>query len=133
MVVDTSVALSWILPGEDTEKALALRNQAADKSQPLLMVPPTFWYEVTNVLWVAKRRKRLSRKNAIEALALLIDFEFTVWIADPDNCLKLSFAHDLAVYDSVYLDIALDQKAMLWTMDQSLKKIAAGLGIAVQP
>jgi len=132
-VIDASVALSWVLPSEDTNQALSLRRYALDNPEVLLLVPPNFWYEVANVLWVAIRRKRLNRQDAMNALELLVSFEFMVWGADPKNCLKLSIAHDLAAYDTAYLDLALEQQATLWTMDQSLKKVAESLGVTVLP
>ena len=133
VVIDASVALSWVLPAEDTDQALSLRSYALENPQTLLLVPPTFWYEVTNVFWVAVRRKRLNRQNALKALELLIDFELTVWIADPESCLILSLTHNLAVYDTAYIDIAIDKQATLWTMDQPLKRAAESLGITVLP
>lgn len=132
-MVDASVALSWVLPGEDTSVALKLREKASGKPQMLLLVPPIFWYEVANVLWVANRRNRLSRDKAIEALSVLFDFGFTSWNASPATCLQLSFAHNLAVYDSAYLTIALEEKAVLWTMDQALRGAAEKLEIDLDP
>jgi predicted nucleic acid-binding protein len=133
VVIDAFVALSWVLPAEDTDQALSLRNHTLDNPQTILLVPPTFWYEVTNVLWVATRRQRLNNHDALKALDLLIDFEFTMWFAELENCLNLSLNHNLAVYDTAYLDIAIDQQATLWTMDQRLKKVAESLGITVLP
>jgi predicted nucleic acid-binding protein len=133
VVIDASVALSWVLPAEDTDQALSLRNHTLDNPQTILLVPPTFWFEVANVLWVATRRQRLNNHNALKALDLLIDFEFTVRFAELKNCLNLSLNHNLAVYDTAYLDIAIDQQATLWTMDQRLKKVAESLGITVLP
>jgi len=133
VVIDASVALSWVLPTEDTEQTLSLRKHALDNPQTILLVPPTFLYEVTNVLWVATRRQRLSNHNALKALDLLIDFEFTMWFADPERCLNLSLIHKLAVYDTAYLDIAIDKQATMWTMDQRLKKAAESLDITVLP
>jgi predicted nucleic acid-binding protein len=121
------------LPGEDTDVALSLRNQAENNPQSGLLVPPTFWYEVTNVLWVATRRERLSSQNAMKALELLMCFDFIVWPTDPINCLTLSISYDLAVYDTAYLDIAIERQAKLWTMDKALKKVAEELGIGVLP
>ncbi|MBM4236177.1 MAG: type II toxin-antitoxin system VapC family toxin [Firmicutes bacterium] len=133
VVVDASVALAWVLPAEDTDQALSLRNQALSEPQLILLVPPTFWYEVTNVLWVATRRHRLSNQNAQKALDMLIDFEFTVWAAELKRCLNLSLDHNLSVYDNAYLELAIDQQATLWTMDQQLKKGAHSLNIKVLP
>lgn len=132
-MIDASVALSWVLPSDDTNQALSLRNQALDNPEVVLMVPPIFWDEVANVLWVAVRRKRMGRQDAIKALDLLVSFEFMVWSADPKNCLELSIAHELSAYDTAYLDLAMDQQATLWTMDLSLKKVAESLGATVLP
>jgi predicted nucleic acid-binding protein len=121
------------LPTEDTDQALSLRSHALDNPQMELLVPPTFWYEVTNVLWVATRRQRLDNHDALKALESLYDFQFTVCIAEPEHCLKLSIACNLAVYDTAYLDIAIDKQATLWTMDQGLKKAAESLNITVLP
>ncbi len=133
VVVDASVALAWVLPAEDTDQALALRNIALEDLQVTLIVPPNFWYEVANVLWVAVRRQRLNRHDALKAMRLLIDFECMVWKANPENCLKLSIEHDLAVYDTAYLDLAMEKQAALWTMDQALKRAAVKAGIKVLP
>ena len=132
-MIDASVALSWVLPSDDTNQALSLRNQALDNPEVVLMVPPIFWDEVANVLWVAVRRKRMGRQDAIKALDLLVSFEFMVWSADPKNCLELSIAHELSAYDTAYLDLAMDQQATLWTMDLSLKKVAESLGATALP
>jgi predicted nucleic acid-binding protein len=45
-VVDASVALAWLLPGEATDVALALRQKAVDRPALALLVPPLFWYEI---------------------------------------------------------------------------------------
>jgi predicted nucleic acid-binding protein len=133
LVIDASVALSWFLSTEDTDQALSLRSHVLENPQTKLLGPPTFWYEVTNVLWVATRRQRLNSHNAIKALEKLIDFEFTLWIADLSHCLKLSLTHNLAVYDTAYLDIAIDQEATLWTMDLRFKKAAESFELIVLP
>jgi len=133
VVVDASVALAWVLPGEDTKNALLLRNKAAENPQPILLIPPTFWFEVASVLWFAMRRNRIKKSSAIKALEILQNFDFTVFPVDPTNCLHLSIVHDLAVYDSAYLHLALEQQAVLWTMDQALKKVAENLEVAALP
>ncbi|NMA92267.1 MAG: type II toxin-antitoxin system VapC family toxin, partial [Firmicutes bacterium] len=60
VVVDASVALSWILPGEGAALCLSLRDSAAANPKARLFVPPDFWYEVANTLWVAACRERLT-------------------------------------------------------------------------
>jgi predicted nucleic acid-binding protein len=132
-VIDASVALTWLLPGEDTPQTLQLRDRAVDNTLIELFVPPTFWYEVANVLWVAVRRSRISQHEAAEALDSLLGFKFTVCSADPINCLTLSIAHNLAVYDSAYLCLAMEYQVTLWTVDNALVKAAKRLNIPVEP
>lgn len=132
-VVDASVALSWILPGEDIHLTLPLRDDAVDNPEVELLVPPNFWYEVANTLWVAVRRDRLTQPVAIEALESLIEFQFTVWTAEPVSSLSLSFEQNLAVYDSAYLSLALEHNSTLWTLDKALAEAAKRLNIPIEP
>jgi len=132
-VVDTSVALSWLLPGEDTHRTLPLRDYAVENPQVELLIPPTFWYEVANVLWVAVRRNRIIQSAAIEALKSLLEFRLDVWVADPVTSLSLSFDQNLAVYDSAYLSIAVERNAALWTIDKALAEAGKRLNVLVEP
>ncbi len=133
VVVDASVALSWLLPGEGTPLCLSLRDDVVDNSGIELFVPPNFWYEVANTLWVAARRERLTQPMAMAALESLIEFRFTVWTVEPAACLALSFQQGLAVYDSAYLSLALEQTSTLWTLDKILSEAAGRLNIPVEP
>lgn len=133
VVVDALVALSWLLPGEETPLCLSLRDGAVDNPEVELFVPPNFWYEVANTLWVAVRRERLTQSMAMAALESLIEFQFTVWTVEPTACLALSFQQNLSVYDSAYLSLALEQGSTLWTLDQTLAEAAGRLNIPVEP
>ncbi|RTH06835.1 hypothetical protein CSW31_04230 [Thermus scotoductus] len=55
--MDALAAFSWLLPGE-TERTVPLRDRAVAQPTLALLVPPTFGYEVGNVLWVATWRNR---------------------------------------------------------------------------
>jgi predicted nucleic acid-binding protein len=133
VVVDASAALSWLLPGEETPLCLSLRDRAVDNPEIELFVPPNFWYEVANTLWVVVRRERLTQSMAMAALESLIEFQFTVWTVEPAACLALSFQQNLSVYDSAYLSLALEQGSTLWTLDQTLAEVAGRLNVPVEP
>ncbi|HVB11438.1 MAG TPA: type II toxin-antitoxin system VapC family toxin [Bacillota bacterium] len=131
VVLDASVALAWVLPGD--HDALALRDRACDAERYELVVPPTFWFEVTNALWVATRRGRLDGTAAAEALASLEEFAIDVWLAEPARCLSLALEFGVAAYDAACLAIALDRPAILWTLDARLAEVAAGAGVETAP
>jgi predicted nucleic acid-binding protein len=132
-VVDASVALSWVLPGEQTEQSLRLREQAVADASFALLVPPIFWYEVANVLCIAVRRKKLGYSPAAKALQVLQAFAFEIWDPEPSLCLELAFQTGLSVYDSAYLQLALGAGTPLWTLDKSLASAASAMAISVKP
>lgn len=133
IVVDASVALSWLLPGEKTVLTILLRDRATDNPQTELLVPPNFWYEVSNTLWVAVRRDRITRPLAMEALESLIEFHLIVWAPDPVAVLSLSFEQNITAYDSAYLSLALEHGSTLWSLDKALIEAAGRLNIPVEP
>ncbi|NPV80509.1 MAG: type II toxin-antitoxin system VapC family toxin [Firmicutes bacterium] len=133
VVVDASVALSWVLPGEDTQDVIKLRDRAADKPGISLFVPPTFWYEVANALWVATRRQRITPEVAGEALSVLRDFLFEEWAPDPAACLGMALEQEISVYDAAYLQIATDTRSLLWTVDRLLLQASRRLGLRTEP
>jgi predicted nucleic acid-binding protein len=131
-VLDASVALAWVLPGETSDEALRLRNLAVE--EPItLFCPPTFWYEVANALWVAIRRERMSNEAAQQALGALRDFLVESHEVDAAACLSLSTEYGLAVYDAAYIVLALDRKAPLWSLDREMASVARNMGIWVRP
>ncbi len=133
VTVDASVALSWVLPGEDTARTLVLRDRAADEPGLALLVPPTFWYEVSNALWVGIRRKRLGYQDASAALVALMEFRFEIWVPEPSDCLHLAVHSNIPVYDAAYLQVALERKTILWTVDRLFAEAAVHLGVSIEP
>ena len=103
VVVDASVALSWLLPGEETNRALSLRDYAAANSDVNLFVPPIFWYEIANVLWVAVKREQITQSQAINGIKALQEFHFYMAIADPIDNISILFTQDIAVYHTAYI------------------------------
>ncbi|MBX6377532.1 MAG: type II toxin-antitoxin system VapC family toxin [Clostridia bacterium] len=132
-VVDASAALSWVLPGEQSEPMLRLRDRAIVEPAFALLVPPTFWYEVGNVLWVATRRSRLDRAAAIDAFEALQAFALETWEVDARSCLELALNEGLSVYDTAYLQLALLAGSALWTLDRYLADAARAKGVPVEP
>jgi predicted nucleic acid-binding protein len=131
-VLDASVALSWLIPDEGSGEALALRRIAV-RDATVLAVPPTFWFEVANVLWVSTRRARIGSAAAHAALEALQGFGITTWACSPTACLQVSEATGLAVYDAAYVVVALDGGGTLWTVDRQMRQIAQAMGTRVLP
>ena len=134
-VIDSSVALAWVMSDESRAPALALLDRVAVDGA----VAPGLWrLEVANALLVAERRKRLTavqRSAALESLAALpiaIDDETSerAW----SETIDLAARYRLTVYDATYLELATRRDLPLATLDRELEGAArkAGVGVAFE-
>ena len=118
VVVDASVALKWVLQEEYTAEALALRDQWQRDSE-LILAPPIFRSEVTNVLHRRARRGELTHPEARHLLATLLP---AVATAEPrelhDRALQVAGELNLgSTYDALYMALAEFQGCQFWTAD----------------
>ena len=116
--------MSWCFKDEVSrysEKALDLLSENET------IAPPIWSLEVTNVLLVAQRNRRLSEAQSARFLELLRSLP----IKEEPSPSFLSEAlpllareHGLSAYDASYLDLALRAGVPLATMDKKMKAAA---------
>ncbi len=133
VVLDTSVAISWILPDEHQEATLLLRSGAIENPAMRILVPPIFWSEVTNVLTMAIRRSRITQSFAEQALDALQNFGIAEYHVRPQDSLTLAISMQMSAYDAQYLVLAQDTSAPLWTLDKRLQQAAKKQGLPTEP
>jgi len=129
-VLDCSVALSWILPGEQDDAVAAVLDLVADEGA---LVPEIWWLETANVLLLAERRgritlaQRVAAQTALRGLHLTTDRETSnaAWGATLD----LAAARRLTVYDAAYLELALRAGLPLASRDAALLQAARSVGV----
>ena len=130
LVLDCSVAVSWLMPDEDAHTKVLERiaEQGA-------VVPGLWFLEIGNVLLMAERRNRITSYQRLEALSLLQQLPITV-----DNLslqhvwhetMNLALQYQLTLYDACYLELAQRLMLPLATYDKSLIKAADGIGIKI--
>lgn len=128
-ILDASVAAKWLLPAEGEPLAAeALRLlQSYSEGQIGLAVPDIFWAETTNLLWKAVRFNRCTRDSAEAALASLkqqhLPTVSSLKLIDLAFGLAASFGR--TVYDSLYVALAVESKALLITADKRLANALA--------
>lgn len=120
-VLDSSVAVRWVLPELDSDKAMRLRDEVTNAVHRLL-APEVFSIEVAHALTRAERQGRLT---AGEAAAL-----WTVVMTTPPQLARSSLllprAIDISsqmrvgVYDCLYVALAERRKCRLITADDRL-------------
>jgi len=132
-VLDGSFALAWVLPDETSPDA----DRFVDRLtlHDVLWVPTLWWYEVSNGLAMAQRRRRLAEVDRFRAIALLaklpIRTEAQVGAMAIRRLSALALTTGLSAYDAAYLDLAVQKGIGLATGDRQLREKARHAGVAV--
>lgn len=134
-VLDSSLALAWALPDENSARAERFLAQVAPSDT--LWVPPLWWYEISNALLMAQRRQRLAESNSIRVMELYgllpirTDMELSLDAATRFQVLARE--HSLSAYDAAYLELAHRKRAGLATLDRRLSNAARRARLRVLP
>jgi len=129
LVLDASVAVKWAIPSAReplTDESVRLLKRYVD-GEVEFIVPDVFWAEVGNVLWKGARQRRW-RQDEAEAIAADMrarDFATVSSLRLLPEALRIAFAYDRAVYDCLYVALAVQSKADLITADERLANALA--------
>lgn len=131
-VLDCSVTMAWCFEDEKTKATDALLDSLTQREG----IVPTIWVlEVSNVLLVAERKKRLQEADTTRFLTLLQNLPICVDTKTPEKAFhevtSLARKHNLSSYDAAYLELAMRKGLPLATHDTTLKRIAKKLGITL--
>lgn len=123
LTIDTSVALKLVLLESGTVDAWALVESEAQ-----LIAPDIIHVEMANALWANSLSKRIAPEKAIElnlAWQPLID-EIHDSASLADRALRLSIALKHAIYDCLFLALAIRESAPLVTADAKFLHLLDG-------
>ena len=123
-VIDASVIAAQLLRDEASSDFARILLEQLDTEERI--APVIFWYEIRNVLLMAKRRNRIDQ-GQLEACLIQLADEFTIREDTQRNettVLDLAQRHNLTVYDAGYLETAIRRKARLATFDRDLANAA---------
>lgn len=131
-VIDSSVALAWLLPDERASAAEPLADRL-DLETPLA---PALWpLEVSNALLTARRRDRLTDRDVDRLLEVFSALPVEIESMPPERSLKeivaLARQHRLTTYDAAYLELARRKGLPLATLDSRLVEACRAAGVAV--
>ncbi len=129
VVIDASIASAWCFPDEQTDYTKAVFQ--AVSSSAVDPVAPRLWaYEIRNSVLMGLRRGRISKPDSEQFLASLNDLN--VRLGEPasyDQVFALAQAHGLTVYDAAYLEIAMQERVPLASLDRQLVRAAGTVGV----
>jgi len=125
LVLDSSMALTWCLPGQASPLSIAVLKRV----QLGGALVPTIWHmEMANILGLKVRDSVLSQREVNDALDLLRLLNITTGEGTDhlmvDRLLTLMGTYRLAAYDAVYMDLALRNHLPLATFDKEMIEAA---------
>ncbi len=122
IVVDASIALKWVIEEDDSKLA---RRLVVEET---LLAPDLLFIECANVLWVKAKRGQLSSEAARLALSAIEATPIRSIPIQPVAAAALAIALELAqsAYDSLYLAVAMAERATFVTADVSFARAALG-------
>jgi predicted nucleic acid-binding protein len=119
MIVDASVLLHAFLPDELQPNALALVGEHV-AGRLHLATPALLPYELSNAVWQAERRGRLSPDQAGRVIDAFRDLDIEIVPQPLGEMLPLARQYNLSAYDAAYLSLAQTRGENLVTGDQRL-------------
>ena len=128
IVLDCSYTLAMVMPDEARPRSLEAVIDAR------LFAPAIWPVEVANALRNGLRRGRLVDDEVQAVCARVEAFEVET-LATADLGVRQRYlaahAHDLTAYDAAYLELALQRRCALATLDNQLAAAARRAGVAV--
>jgi predicted nucleic acid-binding protein len=113
-VLDSSVAVKWVLPEVDSDKALHLRDDVRNGVHEVL-APDIFPAELAHALTKAGRQKRIDRTKA-RALwrSIMLDSPaLHSSVPRAERAIDIATQFNIAVYDCLYISLA-EQEVCEW-------------------
>lgn len=114
-VVDANVAIKWVLVEVHSDIALRLLNDEYE-----LFVPDFFFAEIGNIFWKRVRRGETTLDLAQADLRTLIEGDLQVHpsLSLMPRALEIAVRVEQAVYDCVYLALAVIHNCQMVTADE---------------
>ena len=128
IVVDCSYTMAMVMPDETRPRNL-------ERALEGRLLAPMLWpFEVANVLRNVVRRGRLAEPDVSALCARLEAYEIEVQ-GGGDAGVRQRYGsaqtHGLTAYDAAYLELALQRRCQLATLDSRLAEAALRAGVAV--
>jgi predicted nucleic acid-binding protein len=131
MVIDASMAGTWLLPDEANTACTAIGQRVVDGGAE---VPDLFWHEIRNLLIMGVQRKRITESQFWQQLTRIENMPVqTAPQRSSEPVAKLALKHNLTSYDAAYLDLAIEKALPLATLDRKLRVAALAENVTLLP
>jgi predicted nucleic acid-binding protein len=130
IVVDASVALSWVLGENASVEAQSALDYVVEHGA---RAPGNFQSEVAHTLLNAERRGFIDETDLSVAISELLLLPIDIELPDPHVIVSIGREHRLTGYDAAYLALARQAQLPLATSDAALRKAARSENLLWRP
>ena len=132
-IVDASIVIQRFIRDTYTEQARRFfRNLTEDDK---FYLPEFCLLECANVLWKQVRFHSMPQSEAGALIVALLNLPFEISPVEDvlSRALQIGLAHQLAIYDSVYIALAEKYDYPLITLDARQETAAKTIGVTIKP
>ncbi len=131
-VVDTSAFLRLFIPDGAVPSGLEDFIRGVERGQNIAIAPELMLAEAGNTANKKRRQGLLSHEEARDLLRLMrrMPIHYVPHGDLVEPALDLAEAHAVTVYDALYLVLARQKNARLFTADDRLARVAKDMGLA---
>ena len=132
-VIDTSALIRLFIPDGPIPRGLEKFMNGVEKDQDVAIAPDLLMVESANVLNKKRKSGELSENESRKMLADVIAMPIRLF---PDQSLiprsfDLAIEYRLTVYDALYIALAIEQSAVIFSADEHILKIADVLNLGI--
>jgi predicted nucleic acid-binding protein len=130
-VVDTSVVIRLFIPDGPVPKGVEVLLQGVESGDHVAIAPELMLAEAANVLHKKQLRGEISGPEASELAHLIAGLPIRHFRHHPliEGALELAVGQALTVYDALFLELARQKGARLYSADEKLLQAALHLGM----
>ena len=126
------MTMAWCFADESSKDSDAVLEKLVTAT---IIVPQHWFLEVTNVLAMAEKRRRISQEQSSKFLELLKTFDIKADDQTANHAFQQTFMlcreHGLTTYDAAYLEVAVRRGLPLASLDKALRKCAGKIGVVL--
>ncbi|MCF7983594.1 MAG: type II toxin-antitoxin system VapC family toxin [Thiohalocapsa sp.] len=123
LIADTNILLAVALDEPEKRRIIEVTADAE------VLAPEILPYEIGNALSAMVKRQRLTREQALAALAATQKVPVRLIAVDVAQALQLGAEYGLYAYDAYFLHCARTLSHPLLTLDAEMKRVASRLRI----
>lgn len=125
-VIDTSALLRLFIPDGPVPEGFERFLRGVEQGEHAAIAPELLLVESANVLDRKRKMGEISEKESLQLLSDVLSMPIRYFSHGPlmPPAFDLALEHGITLYDAVYLALASEQGALLFSADREMLKIA---------